>query len=144
VKGIFQPTHYFIKNYLIFHLLTAENTMIKRDLEERTKLFSLDLIEFVECMPKSRAADIVGRQLLRSGTSIGANYREASRSESNADFIHKIGISTKEAAETQYWLELVNESKRLQTPSTNELLQETGELLAILITIGKNSKNREK
>jgi hypothetical protein len=70
VKGIFQPTHYFVKNYLIFHLLTAENRMMKRDLKQRAKLFSLALIELVECMPNSRAVDIVGRQLLRSGTSI--------------------------------------------------------------------------
>ena len=116
--------------------------MAKTELETRTKQFALDLINLVECLPKNRAADVVGRQLLRSGTSIGANYREANRAESNADFIHKIGISTKEAAETQYWLELINESPRLQTPGAETLLQESSELLAILITIGKNSKTR--
>jgi four helix bundle protein len=74
--------------------------MAKTELETRTKVFALDLIDLVERLPKNRAADVVGRQLLRSGTSIGANYREANRGESRADFIHKLGISTKESAET--------------------------------------------
>lgn len=79
---------------------------------------------------------------MRSATSIGANYREANRAESKADFIHKLGISTKEAAETEYWLELINESKNLQTVGTQALLKESGELIAILITIARNTNIR--
>lgn len=114
--------------------------MAKTELETRTKQFALKLIDLVERLPRNRAGDVVGRQLLRSGTSIGANYREANRGESRADFLHKVGISTKEAAETEFWLELIDESKHLQTAGTAELLQESGELIAILTTIGRNSK----
>lgn len=118
--------------------------MAKTELETRTKEFALDLIELVERMPRNRAGDVVARQLLRSGTSIGANYREANRAHTRADFHHKLSISTKESAETEFWLELVNESEHLQTKGTAELLQESGELIAILTTIAKNSKSSEK
>lgn len=114
--------------------------MAKTELEVRTKQFALDLIDLVERLPAGRAGDVVGRQLLRSGTSIGANYREANRAESKNDFIHKVGISTKEAAETEFWLELVTESKHLRTSGSNDVLAESRELLAILISIGRNSK----
>ena len=83
---------------------------MKKDLEKRTKKFSLDVIEFTASLPRAREADVLGRQLLRSGTSIGANYREANRGVSRADFAHKIGTVQKEASETQYWLELFIES----------------------------------
>ena len=114
--------------------------MAKTELEVRTKQFALDLIDLVERLPAGRAGYVVGRQLLRSGTSIGANYREANRAESKNDFIHKVGISTKEAAETEFWLELVAESKHLKTTGSSEVLSESRELLAILISIGRNSK----
>ena len=114
--------------------------MAKTELETRTKHFAIGLIDLVQRLPRNRAGDVVGRQLLRSGTSIGANYREANRAESKADFLHKLGISTKEAAETEYWLELINESKHLQTVGTPALLKESGELIAILTTIARNTK----
>jgi four helix bundle protein len=114
--------------------------MARNELEVRTKRFALDLIDLVERLPAGRAGDVVGRQLLRSGTSIGANYREANRAESKNDFIHKVGISTKEAAETEFWLELVLESKHLKTQGSGEILSESRELLAILTTIGRNTK----
>ncbi len=72
--------------------------------------------------------------------SVGANYREANRGESRDDFLHKVGIATKEAAETEYWLELISESSTLRTTGTEPLLQESRELLAILLTIAKNTK----
>jgi len=118
--------------------------MAKTELETRTKQFALELIDLVEHMPRNRAGDVVGRQLLRSGTSIGANYREANRAHSRADFHHKLSISTKESAETEFWLELVEESAHLQTEGTQKLLKESGELIAILTTIAKNSKSSEK
>jgi four helix bundle protein len=114
--------------------------MARTELEVRTKRFALDLIDLVERLPNGRAGDVVGRQLLRSGTSIGANYREANRAESKNDFIHKVGISTKEAAETEFWLELVSESKHLKTEGSGEVLSESRELLAILTSIGRNTK----
>jgi four helix bundle protein len=114
--------------------------MARTELEVRTKQFALDLIDLVERLPTGRAGDVVGRQLLRSGTSIGANYREANRAESKNDFIHKVSISTKEAAETEFWLELVTESEHLETIGSKEVLSEIRELLAILVSIGRNSK----
>lgn len=118
--------------------------MAKTELETRTKQFALELNDLVERLPRNRAGDVVGRQLLRSGTSIGANYREANRAESRADFHHKLGISTKESAETEFWLELVDESEHLQTEGTEALLKESGELIAILTSIGRNSKRNTK
>src|SRR4051794_32618247 len=109
---------------------------MKKDLEQRTKRFSLDTINFTASLPRTREADILARQLLRSATSIGANYREANRGVSRADFSNKIGIVQKEAAETQYWLELFIESDFCKQAPKN-LHQEASELLAIFTSIGK-------
>ncbi len=114
--------------------------MAKNDLEVRTKQFALKLIDLVEHLPRNRAGEVVGRQVLRSGTSIGANYREANRGESRDDFIHKVGIAAKEASETEYWLELITESPHLEAVGALSLLRESREILAILTTIGKNAK----
>src|SRR4051795_3123438 len=89
---------------------------MKKDLEKRTKQFALAVINFTASLPRTREADILGRQLLRSGTSIGANYREANRSVSRPDFVNKLGVVQKEASETQYWLELFIESGTLKMP----------------------------
>jgi four helix bundle protein len=114
---------------------------MKTELEERTKKFAVRIVKAVSCFPKSSEGQIIGRQLLRSGTSIGANYREANRAESRSDFTHKVGVAEKEAAETMYWLELCLETDL----GTKELIiglhKEAGELLAILITIGRKAKN---
>ncbi len=89
-------------------------------------------------------ADALGYQLVKAGTSIGANYREANRGESRKDFSHKIAIVVKEASETQYWMELFDESN-IGSPSDREwLLKESGELLAIFTSIGKSIKSNEK
>jgi len=114
--------------------------MDKAELEQRTKRFALRVIGFVAELPKSKANDVLGYQLLKSGTSIGANYREANRAESRNDFIHKIGVVEKEAAETQYWLELSQEARLGSTQERQWLLQESGELLAIFTSIGKTTK----
>jgi len=79
--------------------------MNKNELEQRTKRFGLSIVRFVENLPKNKTTDVLGYQLLKSGTSVGANYREANRAESRADFMHKVGIVEKEIAEAQYWLE---------------------------------------
>ena len=83
--------------------------MDKHELERRTKAFAVKVIQFVQDLPKNKVSDVLGYQLLKSGTSVGANYREANRAQSRADFIHKISIVEKEIAETQYWLELFEE-----------------------------------
>lgn len=76
--------------------------MDKQELERRTKGFALKVVAFVGSLPKNKVTDVLGYQLLKAGTSIGANYREANRAESHDDFIHKIGIVEKEASESQY------------------------------------------
>lgn len=116
--------------------------MDKAELERRTKAFALRIIRFVASLPKNKMTDVLGYQLLRSGTSIGANYREANRAESRKDFIHKIALVEKEAAETQYWLELFEEANIGDSEARRWLLQESGELLAIFTSIGKTTKAR--
>jgi four helix bundle protein len=113
---------------------------MKKELELRTKLFALDVINFVATLPSNKACDVMGRQLLKSGTSVGANYREAGRAESHADFIHKIALCEKEAAETQYWLELFLESKLVQPGKCEKLQKEACELLAIFVASGRTAK----
>src|SRR6266403_4516956 len=108
---------------------------MEKDLEQRTKRFGLGVIKFCSSLPRNREGDVLGRQLLRSATSIGANYREASRGVSRPDFAHKIGTVEKEAAETQYWIELLIESGLCSNAAANELHRESSELLAIFTTI---------
>jgi four helix bundle protein len=115
--------------------------MDKADLERRTKAFALRVIGFVGSLPKDKAADVLGYQVLKSGTAVGANYREANRAESRKDFIHKIGIVEKEASETQYWLELLEESHIGSAPDRQWLLRESGQLVAIFTRVGKTAKS---
>jgi four helix bundle protein len=116
--------------------------MDSKELEERTKNFSVNIIRFVAKFPRNKAADVVSYQLLKSATSIGANYREATRAESKADFIHKIGLVEKEANETVYWLELVKETFVKNDPTIETLSKECHELLAIFAASGKTAKGR--
>ena len=112
---------------------------MEKDLEQRTKQFSLAVIRFTSRLPRTRAADVLARQLLRSATSIGANYREANRAVSRADFANKLGTVQKEASETQYWLELLIESG-IAKDAAVPLHKEASELLAIFTSIGKKLK----
>ena len=118
--------------------------MDKQELEDRTKRFALRTICFVSDLPKGKVADVLGYQLLKSGTSVGANYREANRAESRNDFIHKIAIVEKEAAETQYWLELMCEIPIGNSTDLKWLLQECSELLAIFTASGRTAKQRRR
>jgi four helix bundle protein len=111
-----------------------------KDLELRTKRFALDAIKMVEVLPRRLGADVLSRQLLRSGTSIGANYRAANRAVSRADFANKIGTVQKEAAETQSWLELSTESKIASGATSVALHGESTELLGIFTTIERKLK----
>ena len=112
-----------------------------QDLKPRTKAFALRVIRMYSTLSKSDSvAQILGKQVLRSGTSVGANYREANRARSKAEFISKIGDSLKEAEETEYWLELLVDSGCVATVKMDELLDETRQLIAIFTTIDKRSK----
>src|SRR5437762_13638524 len=113
---------------------------MEKDLEQRTKRFALAVIKLASSLPRTREVDILTRQLIRSATSIGANYREANRGVSRADFANKIGTVQKEAAETQYWLELLIDSDLTRRDAAQELLRESPEVLAIFASIGKKLK----
>ena len=115
--------------------------MNKHVLEQRTKTFALRVIAFVSSLPRNKVTDVLGYQLLKAGTSIGANYREANRAESRNDFIHKIGIVEKEASQTCYWLELFEESGIGDVEALAWLKKEATELLAIFTAIGKKCKS---
>jgi four helix bundle protein len=115
---------------------------MKKDLETRTKRFALSIIQLVGKLPRNKVSDVVGNQLLKSGTSIGANYREAGRARSRDDFIHKIAICEKEAAETEYWLELAQDANLVALTASEELLREVQELLAIFVASGRTAKSR--
>ena len=115
---------------------------IMRDLARRTKNFAIDVISFAETLPRSTAGITIRRQLIRSGSSVGANYCEASRAESMKNFIHKIALAEKEAAETLYWLGLCRDTSIGSLQRLEPLQKESDELVAIFTTIGRKSKQR--
>lgn len=110
------------------------------DLRERTKAFALRVIRMFVALPKTEEARVLGKQVLRSGTAVGANFREAHRARSKAEFIAKVGDCLKELDESGYWLELLTESGIVPAPKLAALQDETNQLLAILTTISKNAK----
>src|SRR5258705_13762637 len=103
----------------------------EKDLAPRTKEFARRIIRLYAALSRDAAAQILGRQVLRSGTSIGANYREANRARSKAEFVAKIGDCLKEADETAYWLELLLEEHFFPATKLQPLLNEANELVAI-------------
>ena len=112
-----------------------------QDLKPRTKAFALRVICMYSKLPKNdTVAQVLGKQVLRSGTSVGANYREASRARSKAEFTSKIGDCLKEIEETEYWLELLVDSGSVSAAKMADLLDETRQLIAIFTTIDKNAK----
>jgi four helix bundle protein len=110
-----------------------ESQMNEEIFKARTKQLALKIIELVESLPRNRTADVIGRQLLRSGTSIGANYRAACRGKWKADVISKLAIVEEEADETIYWMELLIESKIVYTSRIDALIRETNEILAMVV-----------
>lgn len=105
-----------------------------RDLKARMKQFGLRTIRLTQSLPKSREADVLGRQLLRSATSVGANYRAACRARSAAEFQAKLGIVEEEADESAYWIEMLIESGLVKASRVEGLLAEANELTAIVVT----------
>ena len=114
--------------------------MKNEEMRERTKKFALRIVKMFCCLPKTTEAQVLGKQALRAGTSIGANYREASRSRSNSELIAKLGIVEQEADETAYWLELLVESGIVAEPKMKELRQGAEELLRMTIAAIKTAK----
>ena len=115
---------------------------METDLSQRTKNFALRIIRLYSALPKRGSAQILGTQILKSGTSPGAHYREARRAKSDADFISKIEGALQELDETQYWLELIGEANILTAKRLKPLYQEAEELIAILVTVVKRVKQR--
>ena len=114
--------------------------MNENELKSRTKQFGLRVMNLVDTLPKTTAGRAIGNQLVRSGTSVGANYRAACRSRSKAEFIAKIGIVAEEADESAFWLELIMEGGLLKPERVSPLHQEAEELTAIFTASGRTAK----
>jgi four helix bundle protein len=116
--------------------------MKERDLKDRTKSFALRIIKLYTALPKSSEAQVLGKQVLRSGTSVGAQYHEAQRAKSDADFISKVEGALQELEETIYWLELIVESSIISEERLKPLHSEAEEIIAMLVSIVKAVKNK--
>jgi len=114
--------------------------MNKEELKNRTRQFALMIIKLVEDLPNNKAGNTIGNQLIRSGTSVAANYRSACRARSNADFISKINIVEEECDETLFWLELIAEANLLKKEKLQDMLKEADELTAIFTASGKTAR----
>jgi four helix bundle protein len=114
----------------------------QQDLRQRTKTFALRIIRLYVALPKTTEAQVIGKQLLRSGTSVGAHYREATRGRSTAEFVSKIEGGLQELEESAYWMELLVESEIVPESRLTDLQQEANELTAILVTCSKNAKSK--
>jgi len=114
--------------------------MAKDDLKERTEQFSLRVMNLVENLPQGKSMSVISNQILRSATSVGANYRSARRAKSKRDFINKLKIVEEEADETLYWLRLIQRSRKIKPEKLQELVNEATELLAIFVASIKTAK----
>jgi four helix bundle protein len=114
------------------------------ELKKRTKALALSVIRLVESLPRGRTADVIGRQLLRSGTSVGANYRAACRAKSTADFISKMGTVEEETDESLYWMELLIEADIVESVKLESLVNEADEILAMTVASINTARRRNK
>ena len=121
-------------------MATAEAAISPEQLRDRTKAFASRVIRLYVALPAKPVAQVIGRQLLRAGTSVGANYRAACRGRSRPDFISKLGIVAEEADETIYWLELLSDNDIVKPQRLSELLKEAHELTAIFTAALDTSK----
>jgi four helix bundle protein len=110
-----------------------------RELENRTKIFAVKIIRLSTALPNTPEGVVVRNQLTKSGTSIGANYREANRARSRADFKNKIKICESEASETQYWIEVILEAEWMSGENVKTEYEECSELLALFTSIAKST-----
>ena len=113
-------------------------------LRERTKQYGLRIINLFAALPKLKQAEVIGLQALRSGTSVASNFREASRARSDAEFISKLGIVEQELDETLLWLEYLVDAKIVKAARLTSLMDETDQLLKIIVTASRNTKSRRK
>jgi four helix bundle protein len=116
--------------------------MNEREFKDRTKRFALRVIKLVTSLPKGLVPDVIGRQLLRSGTSVGANYRAACRGRSTADVVNKLGVVEEEADESLFWMELLVEAQIVSSKRLAALLTEADEITAMVVASIKTLKRR--
>jgi four helix bundle protein len=114
-----------------------------RDLGDRTREFALRVIDLCGRLPATLTARTIGRQIIRSGTSVGAHWREARRSRSDAEFVSKVECGIQELDETTYWLELLRDSGSIKPERIGDLLAEAGELMSVLVTCARKVKQRK-
>ena len=115
---------------------------MQQQIKERTKRIGLDVIQLIDELPQKTAAYIIGRQLVRCSTSVGANYRAACRGKSLPDFINKLKIVEEEADETLYWFEMLEESGFVKKERLEPLKKETNEILSIVVSSIKTAQSR--
>jgi four helix bundle protein len=118
--------------------------MDKTELKRRTQKFAVDVIKFIDALPNSKSLNVLSNQVLRSSTSVGANYRAACKGKSTADFINKIVICEEEADESIYWFELMEEASLVSPVIIAPIKKEANELTAIFTAIGKTAKENQK
>jgi four helix bundle protein len=116
--------------------------MTQDELKARTKKFALHVIRLVDSLPDTTSSRVIGKQLLRSGTSVGANYRSACRAKSTADFISKLSIVEEEADESIYWMELLVDSGTVRAASLHDLMDEANQIVSIIVAAIKTTKSR--
>ena len=117
--------------------------MDEKAFKDRTKKLALQIIELVEELPNRKTSDVIGRQLLRSATSVGANYRSACRGRSTADVLSKLAIVEEEADESVYWIELLVEARIIPESRVTELMRETNEIVAMTVASIKTLRGRK-
>jgi four helix bundle protein len=122
---------------------TGNRKVQKQDFQKRTMEFGLRVVHLVETLPKTQTAQVLGRQLLRSGTSVGANYRSAVRGKSRADFIAKMGIVEEECDEAIYWMEMLIEAGLVRRESLRDLVDEANQIVAITVSSIKTARARK-
>lgn len=118
--------------------------MDANEMKKRTMQFALTIIKIAQSLPKDRTAEVIGRQLLRCGTSVGANYRAACKARSRAEFIAKMGIVEEEADETAYWLELIVDSGLLKERDVATVMNEARQIVAMTAASRKTAKKKAR
>jgi four helix bundle protein len=118
--------------------------MNQEQMKERTKAFALRIVKLADALPRGRAASVIGDQLLRSGTSVAANYRSVRRARSRADFLNKLGVVEEESDETGFWLEMLADAGLVKSSRLTALRTECNEITAIVVAMIKTAKTRRK
>ncbi|HEY2102865.1 MAG TPA: four helix bundle protein [Chthoniobacterales bacterium] len=124
--------------------MNAERRTRNAELKQRTFEFGLRVVRLVQSLPKTASTTVLGRQLLRCGTSVGANYRAATRGRSRADFIAKLGIAEEECDETIYWIDMLTPLKLIRAQRTQDLRGEAEQLLAIMVSSIKTARRNKE